>query len=77
MGGRSAAMGEAGVAWANDVYGMCFNPAGIAAVRCQEVGFTHNTLFLDLDHNYIAYVHPLRNHFGVIGTSKVCCRKIL
>ncbi len=59
VGAKSAAMGEANTAWADDVYGMHFNPAGIATVRKQEVGFAHNTLFLDMDYNYLGYVHPL------------------
>ncbi|MEK8023450.1 MAG: PorV/PorQ family protein [Candidatus Hydrogenedentota bacterium] len=70
IGARSAAMGEANTSWADDVYGMYFNPAGIATVRRQEVGFAHNTLFLDLDYNYLGYVHPLgdASSIGVSGT---------
>ncbi len=63
-------MGEANAAWADDVYGMHFNPAGIAAVRRQEVGFAHNTLFLDLDYDYVGYLHPLgdASSLAVSGT---------
>lgn len=58
-GARSGAMGEANTAWADDVYGMYFNPSGIARIRRQEVGFFHNTLFSDLNYNYIGYIAPI------------------
>lgn len=70
VGARAGAMGEANTAWADDVYGMYFNPAGIATNTRQEVGFTHNTLFLDLDYNYLGYVLPLRNN-GVLAVSGI------
>ena len=68
VGARAGALAEAYTAWADDVYGAYFNPAGIATIRRQEIGFAHNTLFLDLDYNYMGYVLPLRNK-GTIGLS--------
>lgn len=59
IGAKAAAMGEANTAWADDVYGMYFNPSGIATVRREEVGFAHSTLVQDLDYNYLGYVHPM------------------
>jgi hypothetical protein len=60
IGPRAAALGNAYTAIADDVYGMYFNPAGIATVNRQEIGFAHNTLILDLDYNYLAYAYPMR-----------------
>lgn len=68
IGARAAALGEAQVAWADDIYGPYFNPAGIATRTRQQIGFTHNTLFLDLDYNYLGYLLPL-SHGGVLGIS--------
>ena len=59
VGARQGAMGEAGVAWADDAYGLYFNPSGIARNGRSEVGFFHNTLFEDLQYNYIGYVQPI------------------
>lgn len=69
IGARAAAMGNAMTAWADDVYGMHFNPAGIAGGRRRQIGFTHNTLVLDLDYNYLAYLHPLHDEaaFAISG----------
>lgn len=55
---RAAAMGDANTAWADDVYGMWFNPAGIATVPRQEVGFQYNSYALDMSHNFLGYLHP-------------------
>lgn len=55
---RAAAMGDANTAWADDVYGMWFNPAGIATAPRQEIGFQYNSYALDMSHSYIGYIHP-------------------
>lgn len=59
MGAKAGSMGEAQTAWADDVYGAYFNPAGIARIDRQEIGFSHNNLYLDIDYNYIGYLLPL------------------
>lgn len=67
-GSRTAALGQANAAWADDVYGMAYNPAGIATVGRQEVGFAYNALIMDLEYNYIGYVLPFRRG-GTLGLS--------
>ncbi len=52
-------MGEAYAAWADDAYGMYFNPAGIARVSRQELGLLHNTLYEDLSYSYAGYLLPM------------------
>jgi hypothetical protein len=59
VGARAAAMGEANAAWADDVYGLYFNPAGVSRVERKEIGFVHNNLFSDVSYNYLGYLHPL------------------
>lgn len=59
IGPRAGAMGEAYTAWADDVYGLYFNPSGLARLQRQEIGFAHNTLYLDMDYNYLGYVLPM------------------
>lgn len=62
IGARAAGRGYADAAWADDLYGIYFNPAGIATLKRQEIGFTHNTMFLDLDYNYLGYLHPFEEN---------------
>jgi hypothetical protein len=59
VGARAAAMGEANAAWAADVYGLYFNPAGVSRVERKEIGFVHNNLFSDVSYNYLGYLQPL------------------
>lgn len=68
IGARAAGMGEAQTAWSDDIYGSYFNPSGIATVARQELGFVHNTLYLDLDYNYLGYLLPLPTG-GVLGVT--------
>jgi hypothetical protein len=70
IGPRAAALGNAYTALSDDVYGMYFNPSGIATIERQEMGFAHNTLILDLDYNYLAYAYPLRGG-GTIALSGI------
>lgn len=58
-GAKSGAMGDAGAAWADDAFGISYNPSGIARNSRDEVGFFHNTLFSDLQYNYIGAVQPI------------------
>lgn len=68
-GPRAGAMGEANSAWANDVYGLYFNPAGAARAARNEVGFVYQNLIGDIDFNHIAYMQPLRSMGGTFGAS--------
>jgi hypothetical protein len=68
IGARTAAMGGANVAWADDVYGFHYNPAGVARASRRSVGFVHNTLFDEMNYNYLGYLHPLSSN-GVFGLS--------
>ena len=65
---RAAGMGDAYTAWADDVYGFYFNPAGIARNRRQEVGFFYNNSIADITYNYIGYLHPLKSR-GTLAAS--------
>lgn len=68
IGARAGAMGEANTAWAEDVYGIYFNPAGVARVPRQEVGLLYNSLFEDIDYSFLGYVHPFANG-GTLGVT--------
>jgi len=65
IGARAAGRGFADCAWADDVYGVYFNPAGIATLKRQELGFTHNTMFLDLDYNTLGFVYPFEDQGAI------------
>lgn len=67
VGARTAAMGDANTAWANDAYGLHYNPAGMARNSRQEVAAFYNAYVQDLSHTYFAYLHPLA--IGTLGVS--------
>ena len=52
---RSTAMGEAGVAIADDVNAASLNPAGLAQLKGQEVAFMHHAYILDSAIEHLAY----------------------
>jgi hypothetical protein len=67
VGARTAAMGDANTAWANDAYGLHYNPAGVARNSRQEAAAFYNSYVQDLSHSYFAYLHPLS--IGTLGLS--------
>lgn len=52
---RSTAMGEAGVAIADDVNAASVNPAGLTQLKGQEVAFMHHAYILDSAIEHLAY----------------------
>lgn len=59
---RSTAMGEAGVALADDVNASDVNPAGLAQLQSQEVAFMHHAYVLDSAVEHVAYgLKPMEN----------------
>lgn len=68
IGARSGAMGEANTAWADDVYGLYFNPAGIARMPRQEIGLLYNSLFEDINYSFLGYAYPFSNG-GTLGVT--------
>lgn len=68
-GGRAAAMGSAQAAWAEDVYGMNFNPSGIARLPRQELGLLYHSPLADMGYSFIGYAYPLHSLGGAIGAS--------
>lgn len=79
---RSTAMGEAGVAVADDVNAASVNPAGLAQLKGQQVAFMHHAYVLDSAIEHVAYgLKPTENlglslsldylNFGKIDKYKV------
>jgi hypothetical protein len=66
-GARPAAMGEAFTALADDVNSLYFNPAGLAGVHERQALLSHTMWFVDVNHDYAAFVQPLG--CGAIGGS--------
>ncbi len=64
VGSRYQGMGEAGVATANDVYAMYWNPAGLVEVENWSVSFTNVSWLADVDLNYVGVAH----YFEDVGT---------
>ncbi len=66
VGARAIGMGGAYTAVSDDPYAMHYNPAGLGWIDNDEVTFQYNNLILDLNQQYIGYVHPLRRgSFGL------------
>lgn len=71
---RADAMGEAGVALANDAAANFWNPAGLAFLFGQEVSLTHSAWLpqfqqSDLFYDYVAYRNYLPDVDGTFGAS--------
>ncbi|RMH55610.1 MAG: hypothetical protein D6679_11350 [Candidatus Hydrogenedentota bacterium] len=68
VGARASGMGEANTAWADDVFGVFFNPAGIARTRTGQLGFVHHNLFADVSYDYAGYLYPFKEK-GALAVS--------
>src|SRR5476651_1167998 len=61
IGPRAAAMGEAQVGLADDVYSTYWNPAGLAQLRSQELGLVYTQYIENINQQYLAYAYPREN----------------
>jgi len=68
VGARQMAMGNSGVAVDGDVNSAYYNPAGLADVAQQEVGFLHTIFLQDIQYQYAAYAYP-HSKLGTFGVS--------
>ncbi len=71
VGSRSASMGDAFVAIANDASALYWNPAGLVQFNQDQVIFSHNKWVVDINHDFLGAVYHLdgTNAFGVAVTS--------
>ncbi|MEW6751633.1 MAG: tetratricopeptide repeat protein [Candidatus Latescibacterota bacterium] len=66
VGARALAMGGAFAAVASDASAAYWNPAGLASLQRQEIGFTYADRFgLGLTQSYLAYVLPVRDNHAL------------
>lgn len=65
VGARAAALGEAAVTLRGDVFGLYWNPAGIASIDRTSFGVSMNALYADMGYNFIGAVMPLGNNSAV------------
>lgn len=68
IGSRSAAMGDAYVALANDITALYWNPAGITHISGTEVGYSYTNWILDINHSFFGIARNLGS-LGVVGVS--------
>lgn len=68
VGARAAGMGEANTAWAEDVYGIYFNPSGIARAPRRQIGLLYNNLYTDISYSFLGGIYPLSDG-GTIGAT--------
>ncbi len=66
---RSAAMGGAYSALADDINSVFYNPAGLGFVKFKEFTFMNNSYIEDLKHNYAAYCQYFPQLKGTFGVS--------
>lgn len=68
-GARPMGMGGAFVAVADDVNTIWWNPSGIARLKYKEIILMHNALGENINHQYMAYSHPVKKLGGSLGGS--------
>lgn len=66
VGARAAAMGEAFTAVADDATALYWNPAGLGQLNRPELAAVHQQIFAALQHDFLAYVHPVHRRL-VLG----------
>jgi hypothetical protein len=59
VGARAVSMGGAFVAMSNDASSLYWNPAGLVQIKKNELIISHNDWLLDVDSEYLGYVHQL------------------
>ncbi|MBC8183772.1 PorV/PorQ family protein [candidate division KSB1 bacterium] len=69
-GARANAMGEAGVALAEDISGLYWNPAGIARIGKKSIMVSRNQLYADLFSNFFGFAFPITKN-SALGISGV------
>ncbi len=58
---KPAAMGEAYVGAANDLYGLYYNPASVGKLQAKQLVATYNSLFEGMSYMYAAYGQTLQS----------------
>lgn len=67
-GARTAALGGACVAVADDINTIYYNPAGLVNIKSHEATFMYNQAFMDSNYGFLAYGLNLRDK-GSLGVS--------
>ncbi len=67
VGARAASMGGAYVAMANDASATYWNPAGLVQIGRNELIASHLDWLVDVDYEYMGYVHQVTRNFGLGG----------
>jgi len=65
LGARASAMGNSGVALAEDGFGIYYNPAGLAFMREKHVALTYSFLSLDRQFHFTGVSIPLEPRAGI------------
>lgn len=65
VGARACGMGEAFAGLSNDVSAIYWNPAGILQISQPELIAVHNHWISDINHEFIAYAHPVDENVTV------------
>lgn len=68
-GARATGMGEAFSAIADDVHSIYWNPAGLSKVTNHQTLLAHTFWYVDVYHEYAAYVYPINPEWGAAGVS--------
>lgn len=68
VGSRSAALGEAFIAMANDVSALYWNPAGLVQTDENQIMFSHNSWIVDIGHEFLGASYHLSSN-DVLGVS--------
>ena len=63
---RSLGMGKTFAGVADDSSAVYWNPAGLAQLKCQELGAMYAALYEQTNYSFASYARPLERH-GTIG----------
>ncbi|MCS7227550.1 MAG: PorV/PorQ family protein [Endomicrobia bacterium] len=61
-GARPAGLGFTYVAISDDVYGLCWNPAGVIQVKEKQLGIEYCKGILDITAGFLGFIYPHKNY---------------
>lgn len=68
-GARPGALGGTFTSIADDVFGMFWNPSGLAKINYPEIGIMYENTYADVSRHFLGYAYPISKYSGTLGFS--------
>lgn len=68
---RFSGMASAGMASVRGISSLPYNPAGLSAVSCPELAFSHSKWLMDSNHDHIGFAVPLKGAAIGVGVTRL------